>query len=436
MNTKGPNTGSLAAIYRDLLPGVCVIGREAAILQPITTTEVCAAIAAIGKRGDQVIFAAGRQDGLPAGAVGIDLSKMRTVTVDAGAGLVTVQGGCRLRDMDAACKPHGMACVAWPVTYPDIDVVSLSLCGGCGYLSRQHGLAVDNIVSAEVRLALLRLRCGQPCEVKELCPPVQLSFPSRSLVISSGHPTSFRSRAPSPSPQVVLADGTAATATKDNEHSELFGALCGGGSRIAVVVSITMRAHRVKYAFSGVVVNLALTLGSAIAVVRNWATWVDKCPRSVSGACVLACGAPAVSTAIVELAVDQRPTVTPLLRDLPNLVPLSGCGLSGAFGACASFKPVQRTEYHVGTQRMLEGFQRTGHCHRASLIVPALSGQVAEVLVDLTRNRHPNSSSGECSAARARPRRARDGMPQQHRSLLAYTDSRAHSSPPRPILSS
>jgi hypothetical protein len=234
---------------------------------------------------------------------------------------------------------------------------------------------------------------------------------------------------PSPSPQVVLADGTAVTATKDNEHSELFWALQGGGPRMGIVVSLTMRAYRIKYAFAGVVVNLAPTFDRANAVVRNWASWVVKCPRSVSGACVLAGGALVVSTAIVELSVDQQPTGTPSLRDLPNLAPLSGCGFSGAFGACASLKPVQRTDYHTETQCMLERFQRTSQCHRASMVVPELSGKVAEVLVDFTRNRHPNSSSGACGV----PLRctstasARSGW-------HACTGTLAHSSSPPPHL--
>lgn len=91
---------------------------------------------------------------------------------------------------------------------------------------------------------------------------------------------------------MVLADGTSITATKDNEHRDLFLALQTGCSRrissLGVVVSLTLRAHRVKYAVSGMALNLALTLSTANAIVTNWATWIVEAPRSVSGACVLA----------------------------------------------------------------------------------------------------------------------------------------------------
>jgi hypothetical protein len=102
-----------------------------------------------------------------------------------------------------------------------------------------------------------------------------------------------------------------------------------------------------------------------------------------------------VSTAIVELAVDQRPTVTTTIHNLPNLAPLSGWGISGAFGSCASIKLIAQMDFHTCTQVMLEGYRRTSQCHRACLVVPELSGKVVEVLVEYTRKRHPNLYSGE-----------------------------------------
>ena len=196
---------------------------------------------------------------------------------------------------------------------------------------------------------------------------------------------------------MVLADGTAVTATKDNQHSELFWGLQGGGSNLGIVSSLTMRAHPIKYAYSGLVMNLAPSSGSAHSTIRNWAEWIGRSARSVSGACVLACGQPVVSTAIVEAdtqAVDQGELASQTIRDFPSLAPLRGCGFSGAFGACASIKSLQRTDYHSGTQRMLEGFQKPGHYHSATLVVPELGGKLLDTLVDFTRNRHPNSTSG------------------------------------------
>ena len=78
------------------------------------------------------------------------------MTVDVAARLVTVGGGCRLGDMDRACQPYGLACVTG--TNPDTGVVGLSTHGGAGYLSRMHGLAVDNFVSAELVTAAGEVR--------------------------------------------------------------------------------------------------------------------------------------------------------------------------------------------------------------------------------------------------------------------------------------
>jgi hypothetical protein len=204
---------SKAAAYRELLPGVCIAGREAVMLQPTNTIEVCASIAAVRLRGEQLIVAANRQGSLAAGAVGLDLSKMRAVFVDASAGLVIVQGGCTLRDVDAACKPLGLACVAGPVTCPNVEIVGLSLCDGCGYLSRQYGLSDDNFVSAEVRLALFRPRTlpffgaelARVARRKRLVPAGPFISPARSNS-SSFFPPSLHPRAPvarRPSPPVV-----------------------------------------------------------------------------------------------------------------------------------------------------------------------------------------------------------------------------------------
>merc|ERR1719271_2377168 len=131
----------------------------------------------------------------------LDMSKMKRVTVDAERRLVTVEGGCKLGDMDKACQPHGLACVTG--TNPDTGVVGLSTAGGGGYLSRLHGMAVDNFVSATV----------------------------------------------------VLASGEAVVATKENEHADLLWGLSGAGGTFGVVTSLTMRAHVVDHVFGGTIIN-------------------------------------------------------------------------------------------------------------------------------------------------------------------------------------
>ena len=82
------------------------------------------------------------------GGVVIDLSLMRAVTVDASARVAKVQGGALWRDVDAATQKHGLATPGGLIS--DTGVAGLTLSGGIGWLRAQHGLAIDNLLGADV----------------------------------------------------------------------------------------------------------------------------------------------------------------------------------------------------------------------------------------------------------------------------------------------
>jgi FAD/FMN-containing dehydrogenase len=86
----------------------------------------------------------------------IDLSTMRGVHVDPVARRAWVEGGALLSDLDHETQAFGLA-VPLGIN-STTGVAGLTLGGGFGWLSRMHGLAVDNLVGAEIVTADGRCR--------------------------------------------------------------------------------------------------------------------------------------------------------------------------------------------------------------------------------------------------------------------------------------
>lgn len=78
----------------------------------------------------------------------IDFSAMKAVRVDAAAQLAYVQPGATLADFDRAAQAHGLAT---PVGINSTTgIAGLTLGGGFGWLTREYGMTIDNLVSADV----------------------------------------------------------------------------------------------------------------------------------------------------------------------------------------------------------------------------------------------------------------------------------------------
>jgi FAD/FMN-containing dehydrogenase len=120
----------------------------------------------------------------------IDLSAMRAVSVDPGERTAWVQGGALWGDVDHETQAHGLATTGGIVGHT--GVAGLTLGGGIGFLMRKHGLAIDNLLAAEV----------------------------------------------------VTAAGDVVRASAD-EHPDLFWALRGGGGNFGVVTSFRFALHPV-----------------------------------------------------------------------------------------------------------------------------------------------------------------------------------------------
>jgi FAD/FMN-containing dehydrogenase len=189
-------------------------------------------IAAVNLARESGTLLAVRGGGHNAGGLGVwddalvvDLSTMRSVHVDPAAGTVRVEGGATWGDVDHATHPFGLAVPSGFIS--TTGVAGLTLGGGIGYLTRQHGYTIDSLLSADV----------------------------------------------------VLADGSFVTASED-EHPDLFWALRGGGGNFGAVTSFEFRGRPVRNVVAG---PTLFPLDRAAEVLRFWDEFIAQAPEDING---------------------------------------------------------------------------------------------------------------------------------------------------------
>src|SRR5690348_4641610 len=126
----------------------------------------------------------------------IDLSRMKGIRVDLAARTARVEGGCTWSEVDHATHPFGLATPSGFISTTGVG--GLTLGGGIGYLSRAHGLTIDNLLGVDI----------------------------------------------------VLADGSFVTASAE-ENQDLFWAVRGGGGNFGVVTSFLFQLHPVSTVYGG-----------------------------------------------------------------------------------------------------------------------------------------------------------------------------------------
>src|SRR3954454_9068556 len=155
----------------------------------------------------------------------IDLSLLRDVEVDPEVRTVRVGGGCTWGEVDAATGEYGLATPSGIISTTGVG--GLTLGGGLGHLTRKFGLAIDNLLEAEV----------------------------------------------------VLASGERVRASADT-HDDLYWAIRGGGGNFGVVTSFLFRLHEVGTVVAGPTLWSIEQTAEVLSVYREF---LPNVPRELNG---------------------------------------------------------------------------------------------------------------------------------------------------------
>ena len=222
-----PGYDAARAVYNAMIDR-----RPAVIVRCRDSADVVAAVTFARAHGIEIAVRGGGHHAAGLGtwddALVIDLSPMRSTTVDPQARTVRVDAGATWGDVDHATVAFGLATPSGFIA--STGVAGLTLGGGVGYLSRRFGMTVDNLLAADV----------------------------------------------------VLADGSFVSASATS-HPDLFWALRGGGGNFGVVTSFTFRCHEIGE--HGVVIGgpVLYDLADAPAVMRWYRELLPTLPEELSG---------------------------------------------------------------------------------------------------------------------------------------------------------
>jgi len=155
----------------------------------------------------------------------IDLSPMRSVQVAPHTRRAWVEGGALLRDVDHEAQAYGLAT---PLGINSTTgVAGLTLGGGFGWLTRKYGMAVDNLLAADI----------------------------------------------------VIASGERLHIDSDN-HPDLFWAIRGGGGNFGVVTNFEFALHPVGPTVTGGLI--VFPFAQAGSVLRKYRDYAERMGEDIS----------------------------------------------------------------------------------------------------------------------------------------------------------
>jgi FAD/FMN-containing dehydrogenase len=204
-------------------------GSPVYVLRPKNVGDVQAAVRfaagadiALSVRGGGHSFAGlGTNDS----GVVIDLSELADVELaDDDRHLVRIGGGATWGQVATALAPHGLAISSGDTN--SVGVGGLTLTGGIGWKVRKYGLALDNVVAAEV----------------------------------------------------VTANAEVMRASAE-ENPDLFWALRGGGGNVGIVTAFEFAAHPTTDVFYG---TITFPAAEAATVLQGWANYLRTAPEELT----------------------------------------------------------------------------------------------------------------------------------------------------------
>jgi FAD/FMN-containing dehydrogenase len=155
----------------------------------------------------------------------VDLSLMKGVRVDPVARTALVMGGSTWAEVDHATHAFGLATPCGIISTTGVG--GLTLGGGVGHLTRGFGLALDNLLSADM----------------------------------------------------VLADGSFVTVSEES-HPDLFWAIRGGGGNFGVVTAFQFRLHPVHTVYAG---PMFWDISQATGIMKWYREFLPAQPDELSG---------------------------------------------------------------------------------------------------------------------------------------------------------
>ena len=163
--------------------------------------------------------------GTNTGGLVLDLAHLDAVeVVDRAKRIVSVGGGANWGQVASTLAPYGLGLTAGDTA--DVGVGGLTLGGGMGWMVRKYGLAIDNLVAA----------------------------------------------------QIVTADGRTLEAS-ENEHADLFWAIRGGGGNFGVVTRFDFVAQSVETVQFG---TITYQPDDPVGLIKGWRDHMRTAPEELT----------------------------------------------------------------------------------------------------------------------------------------------------------